>query len=535
MPGVLFPCGHSVNGKAADAYQRCCALIAQNGMAALCYDPIGQGERLQLLKDDGKPGIAGSTTEHTMIGLGAWLVGESCATFMIWDGIRGLDYLASRPEIDAKRLGCTGNSGGGTLTSDRIQAAAPSCYLCSLEKLFATIGPQDAEQNIVGQVAFGMEHADYVSMRAPLPTLMCVATQDFFNIDGAWATFREASLVYSKMGHGERIALFEFDDKHGFSKPRREAATRWLRRWLVGIDDAPVEGNFPSFTDAELQCTRSGQVLADLKGISAFQISAKTMERTAAAREAFVSLRPEERKDRVKKALGIAERPDGLWWEDLVLGRSTYPGKRDLVLVFPENRPAGRPDPLTEKYVKEGHEVHEFDLRGLGQAPVGGKTILYNTDFKSAMLSLHLNRPLLGQRTLDVQSLAEPIIKSWLARKRPGKIHLVGQGVAAPAVLHAFALMPHPIEVTLERGLVSWESVVRTPISANQVVNVVPGVLKVYDLPQLATMVAPRPLTLRGTVDAAGRSVSVNEVEAAYRACRQEYSNHGAGEKFRVE
>ena len=106
------------------------------------------------------------------------LVGRSAATYRIWDGIRSLDYLASRPEIDPKRLGCTGNSGGGTLTAylmaldDRIAVAAPSCYITSLERLFATIGPQDAEQNITGQVAFGMEHADYVILRAPKPTLI---------------------------------------------------------------------------------------------------------------------------------------------------------------------------------------------------------------------------------------------------------------------------------------------------------------------------------------------------------------------------
>src|ERR687893_319663 len=103
----------------------------------------------------------------------------------------------------------------------KLITAAPSCYITSLERLFATIGPQDAEQNITGQVAFGMEHADYLTMRAPRPTLMCVATQDFFDIQGAWTTFREASLLYGKLGYGERVAPFEFDDKHGFSKPRR--------------------------------------------------------------------------------------------------------------------------------------------------------------------------------------------------------------------------------------------------------------------------------------------------------------------------
>src|SRR5207248_1463563 len=244
FPGVLLPCGHSANGKAAEAYQRACILMAKNGLAVLCYDPIGQGERVQLLDRQGKPALAASTSEHTMAGVGALLVGSSTATYRIWDGIRSLDYLASRPEVDPKRLGCTGNSGGGTLTAylmaldDRIVAAAPSCYITSLERLFATIGPQDAEQNITGQVAFGMEHADYLTMRAPRPTLVCVGTQDYFDIQGAWTSFREAKLLYGLLGHGERVDLFEYNDKHGFSKPRREAAMRWMRRWLLHKDDA---------------------------------------------------------------------------------------------------------------------------------------------------------------------------------------------------------------------------------------------------------------------------------------------------------
>src|SRR5206468_8526089 len=128
---------------------RACILMAKNGLAVLCYDPIGQGERLQLIDENKKPGIKGSTSEHTMIGVGALLVGQSTAGYRIWDGIRSIDYLVSRPEIDPMKIGCTGNSGGGTLTAylmaldDRIVCAAPSCYIPSLERLFATIGPQD--------------------------------------------------------------------------------------------------------------------------------------------------------------------------------------------------------------------------------------------------------------------------------------------------------------------------------------------------------------------------------------------------------
>ena len=175
--------------------------------------------------------------------------------------MRALDYLASRPEVDPRRLGCTGNSGGGTLTAylmaldDRIAVAAPSCYITSLERLFATIGPQDAEQNITGQVAAGMEHADYITLRAPKPTLLTVGTRDFFDIQGSWDTFREVKLIFGRLGFGERVDLFESDEEHGFTRPRRIATARWMRRWLLKRDEAVDEPDFPIATDAELQCT----------------------------------------------------------------------------------------------------------------------------------------------------------------------------------------------------------------------------------------------------------------------------------------
>ncbi len=282
FPGVLVPCGHSANGKAAEAYQRVCILLAKNGIAAFCYDPIGQGERIQMLDASGKAAIReGSTTEHTLAGIGALLVGRQVASYRVWDGIRALDYLARRPEIDPARLGCTGNSGGGTLTAylmaldDRIAVAAPSCYITSLERLFATIGPQDAEQNITGQVAAGLDHADYVTIRAPRPTLLSVGTRDFFDIQGSWDTFREVKLLYGRLGFGERVDLFESDEPHGFTEPRRVATVRWMRRWLLKMDDAITEATTAVASDQELQCTRTGQVLGDGPGVSVFDLNAQ--------------------------------------------------------------------------------------------------------------------------------------------------------------------------------------------------------------------------------------------------------------------
>ena len=128
---------------------------------------------------------------------------------------------------------------------DRISVAAPSCYITSLERLFATIGPQDAEQNITGQVAAGMEHADYRHHAGAQADLLSVGTRDFFDIRGSWDTFREVKLIFGRLGFGERVDLFESDEEHGFTKPRRVATARWMRRWLLKQDEACRRAGFP--------------------------------------------------------------------------------------------------------------------------------------------------------------------------------------------------------------------------------------------------------------------------------------------------
>ena len=110
-PGVLVPCGHSTEGKGRDLYQRAPILMAKNGMAALCYDPIEQGERRQLFNDDGTPYTSG-VLGHQLMGVGCILLGRNAAMFRIWDGMRCIDYLESRDDIAPGRIGCTGISGG---------------------------------------------------------------------------------------------------------------------------------------------------------------------------------------------------------------------------------------------------------------------------------------------------------------------------------------------------------------------------------------------------------------------------------------
>ncbi len=526
FPGVLMPMGHSETGKSADYAQRGSILLAKNGLAALCYDPIGQGERKQLLDAQGRPAIKGSTTEHTAVGTAALLVGECTATYRIWDGLRSLDYLASRPEVDARRLGCTGCSGGGTLTSylmaldERILAAAPSCYLTTLERLFATIGPQDAEQNIPGQVAFGMDHADYVTMRAPRPTLLLTGTRDFFDIQGSWTNFREAKRIYGMLGRAEAVDLAEFNQEHGYPANHREGAVRWMRRWLLGVDDAPVESPFAIEKEADLHCTETGQVLSALKGVSAFDLIAARAKELAATRP---KLSADELRARVASLLNLEREPslletaagaklkrDGYEIQKLVFVPEA--GIRLPALLFLPPKASAEsvlylhgegkakdaaPGGPIEALVRKGHSVLALDLRGMGETA--------GSEFKEAFLSQHLNRPLLAQRVRDVLRVMPTL------GLMPYKV--VGIGAAAPVALHAVLFAPRPSALTLEGGISSWTAVAKTPLAKGQLGNVVPGVLKHYDLPDLLAALGPAKVLIRNPVDPAGKPLTAAEFE----------------------
>ncbi|MDG2127903.1 MAG: acetylxylan esterase [Fuerstiella sp.] len=344
-PGVLIPCGHSHTGKAAGGYQRMSILLARHGMAALCYDPIGQGERYQSLDFEHDHETFASvsyrletphprvrflcTTEHTLMGVGCILLGTNTAQYRIWDGLRAIDYLQSRDDILADKIGCAGNSGGGTLTAylmaldDRIVAAAPACYLTTFRRLIETKGAQDAEQNIFGQIAFGMDEPDYVMMRAPKPTLICASTRDVtFDIGGTWNLFRQSKRFYARLGFPERVELNEADVPHGMYLQHREAIARWMHRWLLGTDKVirevdpktlpdPIsdkelralsEGDW---TKEQLYCTPEGQALLMKGEKSVFEINVGIERKLREEREAaWEKLNANQRRELVRKTIG---------------------------------------------------------------------------------------------------------------------------------------------------------------------------------------------------------------------------------------
>jgi cephalosporin-C deacetylase-like acetyl esterase len=545
-PGVLVPCGHSSNGKARDLYQLAPILIAKSGMAAFCYDPIDQGERHQLLDAAGKPIITRSTQGHNLTGVGATLLGRNTATYRIWDGMRALDYLAGRPEVDAQRIGCTGISGGGTLTSylmaldDRILAAAPGCYLTSMKRLLETIGPQDAEQNIHAQLRFGMDHADYLLMRAPRPTLLMAATHDYFDIDGAWISFRQAKRWYGKLGFAERSDILEVDGKHGFPPEMRVGAARWMRRWLMDVDDAIEEPSSSVAEDEELWCTPRGEVMLLDGARSVYDLNAELEIRLAEKRREYwrdpdlpealgevrriSGIRPLGKLPAVSCENAGAMSREGYRIEKLIL--KSEPGIYLPALKFVPQDPKGNPylyvhaegkqadaaaGGAIERLVRAGHVVLAVDLRGVGETQPGGKHSYASylpPEWRDCTIAYLLGKSMLAMRAEDLLVCAR-YLAGHASDIEQRTVHVVSVGRTGPAVLHAAALQPELFtRVTLRNSLISWSNVVHTPLSQNQYANLVHGALRFYDLPNLIDTLPEGSVEIIDPLDAAEQTVN---------------------------
>src|SRR5262249_24930842 len=190
----------------------------------------------------------------------------------IWDGIRGLDYLTSLPEVDPARIGCVGNSGGGNLTGyiaaldSRVTVAAICRYITTLRRRMGNRIQEDPssdpEQDIFGCVSEGIDHAGLLALRVPRPTLMGVARFDFFPIEGAKESFAEAKRLYEVAGAGDRIAMAEAAARHGLTLPLRTAVYEWFDRWLSGREPfiAVTEAPAAPRSDKELLVCAEGQV-----------------------------------------------------------------------------------------------------------------------------------------------------------------------------------------------------------------------------------------------------------------------------------
>ena len=543
-PGVLIPCGHSKTSKACPFYQIQGAAMALHGMVGLVFDPINHAERGQVLGKNNKPRLD-SVKAHTMIGVSSTFLGRNTARFVIWDGIRAIDYLQSHPAVDPKRIGCTGNSGGGAQTAylmaldKRIYAAAPSCYITTFNKLLHTRGCQNSNQDIFGQLAFGMEHADYIMMRAPKPTLICAATKDFFNIEGTWESFRFAKRLYGRLGFAERVDLVENGDKHGYRLLLREGAARWMSRWLLGRDEAITEPEIQLLHKEETLCTPNGQVMLIKGARSTYDLNEDYENQLVEKRrELWSGTDRNQMLQRVRRIAGIQQlnelpqpqveqvdtiKREGFRIEKLILkpepgiylpALKYVPEKskpRGVTLYVNEDgKQAGAAlDGPLEKSARNGQLVLAVDLRGNGETRKYEKSFClphFGGDGREVLMAYVLGHSYVGMRAEDVLVCARYAAEQVPGQKNKG-VRLIAIGNIGVPALHAATLEPNLFaSVKIQGMLVSWSNIIHGRFHFNQLINNVHGALTTYDLPDLAATLGDK-ITIEQPVNSMGKTL----------------------------
>lgn len=546
-PAVIYASGHTENGFRSETYQHVIINLVKKGFVVLAFDPVGQGERLQYYNEKEGKSRFGSTKEHSYPGAQCYLSGYSPTKYFIWDGIRSVDYLLSRKEVDPARIGMTGRSGGGTQTAytaaidDRILAAAPECFITSMEYVLKTIGPQDAEQNLFHMISEGLDHADLLEVRAPKPGLMITTTRDFFSIQGARETYAEVKQYYEALGEGEQMSMVEDDDGHASTKKNREAMYAFFQKYLENpgsSDDLDVE----IFTEQELWATETGQLATSLKGETLYSLNKSVVENQIEMLES-ARLDSEEHINNVKasaKNLSGFEYPErfgeaifsGRYVEkEYVLEKYMIPGsgkymlpaalfkpiknrKNEVVLILDEQgmEHAANKEGAGHAMLQNGYSVLLFDVPGIGSLGPGylkGDAYFDKISFNQWFAGILTNKSIVGMRAEDIVRMAH-FIKSNVGGFET--VSALASGATASELLHAAVFDGSIQKVCLVNPFLSFADIA---LSHEYVPSFIPstvaGAIDKYDLVDLMASLSPRKLVVINPLTSSGKPVGKDD------------------------
>jgi len=526
-PGVIGVCGHSLNGKAAEAYQSFAQGLARLGYVCFIIDPAGQGERFQYLKEGLKSRYGGGVSEHIQAGNQQTLVGEFLGTWFAWDGIRALDYLLTRPEVDPKHLGVTGNSGGGTQTTwlcgldDRWTMAAPACFITTFRRNVENELPADTEQCPPNVLALDLDHSDFLATQAPKPVLILAKEYDYFDARGSEEALARQQSLYRLFGKESNAQLFIGPSYHGYTQENREAMYHFFNS-VTKVSTAQTEPTITIEKDETLWATPQGQVQV---GDQAKTIFAFTSEKAAALTKARGEVAGDLLKAAVTKVLKLPARNDSAVADYRILrsvgsrsypakGYCTYavetePGIQALVTRLYEDTLTSRPpankkravlyishrsadaelrsEPLIKDLVTAEPDAafYAMDVRGIGESQpdvCGANQFLrpYGSDYFHSAHSLMLGRPYLGQKTHDVLRVID-----WLKSIGHEEIHLAGRGWGAQPAAFAALLHDAVKTVTLKNALTSYLELAQTEDYQWPYAIMLPNVLAHFDFPEV--------------------------------------------------
>ncbi len=529
LPGVVGTCGHSATGKAIDFYQSFAQGLARQGYVVLIYDPISQGERLQYPNENLKSKYGAGVREHLYAGNQQFLVGEFIGSWRAWDGIRALDYLLTRDEVDPKHIGVTGNSGGGTMTTwlcgveSRWTMAAPSCFVITFRRNAENELPADTEQCPPRALALGLDHSDFLAAMAPKPVIILGKEGDYFDVRGVEEAHQRLANLYKLLGAEENAGMFIGPGYHGYSQENREAMYQWFNN-VTKVSDAKSEPELVIEKDETLYCAPRGQV-CELDSRPIYSFTKAKSKALAKRRKSDIS--SEQLKKRIAQVLGfkglgfltsdknipeyrimrnwrsrsypkpnwttylVQTEPDILavvyrLGDERVYGRPPKGQKRAILYISHQSSDAElRSEPLIKELLAAEPDsvFYTCDVRGIGESrpdtcDENSYLTPYGNDFFYSIHSIMLGKPYPGQRTRDILRVIQ-----WLKSNGHDEIHLVAKGWGTIPATFAAVLSEDVKQVTLKNALTSYSEIAESETYSWPLSAFVPDILKSFDLP----------------------------------------------------
>jgi len=551
-PAILNVIGHNQESFRMGLYQVINYNLVKKGMIVFAIDPLGQGEHVQYF--DPKinfSSIGYSVIEHCYFGYQLFLSGSSAARYFTWDGIRAIDYLVTRKDVDSERIGVTGWSGGGTVTSyvaafdERVKVSVPCSWATANRRQLETKGAQDGEASFIHAVAKGITFEDLLEVRAPKPTLMTFTSRDeYLSIQGAHEAFSEAKMAYKAFGLEDNLKMVDDDSKHWMTpKIRLGIYSFFMKHFNISGD--PTEEEAEILSPEELKVTPTGQISTSFGGEMVFDVNRKETEKLLQNLEKSrkdIEKHLSDVKLKAKEISGFiapvnAEKNpflNGRYQREgysvakyAIMGEGEYP--IPILLFVPNDNTAkhpalvylhpggkvteAKPGGEIEKLVKKGYVVAAADVLGVGET----KNTVTNREggADAGSTAVLIGRSVVGIQAGDIVRVVDYL----LGRDDvdTSKVGAIGIKEMCIPLMHAAAFDPSINNITLIGSPISYRAIVMNRIYKIGLIptgnkgtglpyeldfsTTIAGVLTAYDLPDLIGCIAPRKVVLAESKD----------------------------------
>jgi dienelactone hydrolase len=581
-PAILNVIGHDQISFREQYYQVIITNLLKKGMIVFAIDPPGQGEHVQYYDSALKFSAVGySVLEHVYFGNVCFLSGVNPAKYFVWDGMRAIDYLLTRKEVDPQRIGATGFSGGATVSAyvaaydDRVKVVVPCSWPTAYQSLIQTKGVQDAETIYIGGLSQGITFEDLIEVRAPKPALMTFTSRDeYLVMQGARDALKEARNVYKAYGKEDNLQLVEDDYKHWMTdKIRLKMYDFFQEHFNLAGDSA--EEKLDLATAEDLKVTPTGQIATYKGGKMIFDLNKeesipllKKLDESRKNIDRHLATIPAK----AKQLSGFVT-PDTKKQQPFINGRyqrngykvelDAIPGENNdyaipILLFKPDDdkqHPAliylnstgkeadAAPGGEIEKYVQQGYVVAAADVLGYGEIKrTAGRE---QTDGYTAVL---IGRSLVGVQAGDIIRVLNYL--KTLPAVDPKQIGAIAFNETCLPLMHAAAFDESINTVTLISPLVSYRNVVMNRLykigntkrpTGNywHPVEVdfnwgVPSVLTGYDLPDLIAAMAPRKVVMADIRNSMLQPASPEVIDEELKFPRAAYAHKKVPDNLKV-